>query len=75
MSATLSIIVRQKARAFPPLVSTCWEEIVRYVVHRAAIARLRERDDRILHDIGLARSQIEAAVQGRLTAPVLARVQ
>jgi uncharacterized protein YjiS (DUF1127 family) len=33
---------------------------------RAAINALRKRDDRELRDIGLARSQIEAAVGGAL---------
>ena len=35
-----------------------------YVVRRSAIATLRELDDRALSDIGIARSQIEAAVHG-----------
>jgi uncharacterized protein YjiS (DUF1127 family) len=35
-----------------------------YWERRAAIRMLRERDDRELRDIGLVRSQIEAAVGG-----------
>ena len=35
-----------------------------YLERRAAIRALRERDDRELRDIGLVRSQIEAAVGG-----------
>ncbi len=37
---------------------------VAYWEHRAAIRALLERDDRELRDIGLVRSQIEAAVGG-----------
>lgn len=40
--------------------------IARYFDHRAAIARLRELDDARLQDIGLQRSQIEAAVCGQV---------
>jgi uncharacterized protein YjiS (DUF1127 family) len=40
--------------------------IARYFDHRAAIARLRELDDARLQDIGLQRSQIEAAVRGQI---------
>ena len=50
-----------------------WEGIARYFFRRAAIARLRELDDRALRDIGLTRSQIEAAVHGFTTAPNRAR--
>ena len=41
--------------------------IAGYFVRRAAIASLRELDDRSLRDIGLVRSQIEAAVYGSNT--------
>jgi uncharacterized protein YjiS (DUF1127 family) len=68
MSATLSTIVRpavtKRAGTFSPLFSAFWDGIARHFVCRAAIASLRERDDRALRDIGLARSQIEAAVRG-----------
>ena len=73
MSATLATIVRPEVTkshgVFAQLVSACWEGIERYFVRRAAIARLHELDDRALRDIGLARSQIEAAVHGFMTAP------
>jgi uncharacterized protein YjiS (DUF1127 family) len=36
-------------------------------VHRAAIASLRGLDDRALRNIGLERSQVEAAVYGFIT--------
>lgn len=35
---------------------------------RRAAAQLREWDDRMLHDIGIRRMDIEAAVRGRLDA-------
>jgi uncharacterized protein YjiS (DUF1127 family) len=72
MPAILSPIVRPavttRASAFSPPFSACWDGIVRYFVRRAAIASLREVDDRALRDIGLARGEIEAAVHGFTTA-------
>ena len=64
----------EEAGAFSRLLSACCEGIARYFVRRAAIASLRELDDRALRDIGLARSQIEAAVHGFITAPGRARM-
>jgi uncharacterized protein YjiS (DUF1127 family) len=55
--------------AFLRSLNECWEGIARYLVHRAAIASLRELDDRTLRDMGLTRSQIEEAVNGLMTAP------
>lgn len=73
MSVILSTIIRPaaatRAGAFSRLFSTCLDRIARYFVRRAAIAFLRGLDDRALRDIGLARSQIEAAVHGFTTAP------
>jgi uncharacterized protein YjiS (DUF1127 family) len=46
---------------------TCWDR-------RVAIKTLHELDDRALHDIGIVRSQIEAAVGGALN-PELARLR
>jgi uncharacterized protein YjiS (DUF1127 family) len=43
--------------------------ITRYFDRRAAMASLSEFDDCALRDIGLARSQIEAAVHGLIPAP------
>ena len=78
MSTTLSTIVRPAGTTSPGaslrLFNACWEGIARYFVHRAAIASLRELDDRALWDIGLARSQIEAAVHGFMTAPNRGRI-
>jgi uncharacterized protein YjiS (DUF1127 family) len=50
------------------------DRIARYFVRRTAIACLCELDDRALRDIGLVRSQIEAAVHGFMTAPDRARM-
>jgi len=73
MSATLATIVRpevtKRANAFTPIVSVCWDGIARHFVRRTAIATLRGLDDRALRDIGIARSQIEAAVHGFITLP------
>jgi uncharacterized protein YjiS (DUF1127 family) len=78
MSATFSTIIRptvtKRPGAFSRLFDGCLDRIARYFVRRAAIACLRELDDRALWDIGLVRSQIEAAVQGFMTAPGRARV-
>jgi len=73
MSATLAMIVRpevtQRANTLAQIFSACWDGIARHFVCRAAIATLRELDDRALRDIGIARSQIEAAVHGFITLP------
>jgi uncharacterized protein YjiS (DUF1127 family) len=72
MSATLATTLRPvqtRKSASLRIFNACWERITRYLIHRAAIAAVRELDDRILEDIGLERSQIEAAVRGLVTAP------
>jgi uncharacterized protein YjiS (DUF1127 family) len=77
MSATLPIIVRSAKTKSPGTglrIFACSERIARYFVRRAALANLREFDDCALRDIGLARSQIEAAVDGFMTAPNRARI-
>ena len=70
MSATLSTIVQpagtRQLGASLRIFSAAWDRIARYRAHRAAIASLREFDDRALRDIGLARSEIEAAVRGMI---------
>ncbi|WP_438270233.1 DUF1127 domain-containing protein, partial [Rhizobium mongolense] len=63
MSTMLSTIIRPA------------EEIARFLVRRAAIARLCELDDDALKDIGLARSEIEAAAYGRMTASSRGRIR
>jgi uncharacterized protein YjiS (DUF1127 family) len=78
MSATLSADVRttvaKRPVPFTRILSACWDTIAGYAVRRAAVATLRELDDRALRDIGIARSQIEAAVQGFVTLPDRARM-
>jgi uncharacterized protein YjiS (DUF1127 family) len=73
MSATLVTIARPAAAKRPATVSricvACWDAVAGYFVRRTAIATLRELDDRALQDIGIARSQIEAAVQGLIALP------
>jgi uncharacterized protein YjiS (DUF1127 family) len=73
MSATLATIVRpevaKRANAFAHIFSACWDGIARHFVRRTAIATLHELDDRALRDIGIGRSQIEAAVHGFITIP------
>jgi len=68
MSATSVTIARPAAAKRPASVFricvACWDAATGYFVRRTAIATLRELDDRALSDIGIARSQIEAAVQG-----------
>jgi len=77
MSATLATIVQpdvaKQANAFAQIFSACWDGIARYFVRRTAIATLRELDDRALRDIGIGRSQIEAAVHGLITLSDQAR--
>ena len=78
MSATLATIVRpevtKRANAFTQILSACWDGIARHLVRRAAIKSLGELDDRALRDIGIVRSQIEAAVHGFITLPNQARM-
>jgi uncharacterized protein YjiS (DUF1127 family) len=78
MSATLSTriwpVVSKRASAFARLFSASCDAIARYFVCRAATASLRELDDRALRDIGLVRSQIDAAVHGFISAPDRARL-
>ena len=61
----------KRAGTFSRLFSACLDSIERYIAGRAAIEWLRELDDRALRDIGLARSQIEAAVHGFMAASEL----
>ena len=71
MSAILSTIVRPaiaKQPAGPSRRLGAWcERIARYLFRRCAVASLSELDDRALRDIGLERSEIEAAVYGFVT--------
>ncbi|MBP1882460.1 DUF1127 domain-containing protein [Sinorhizobium mexicanum] len=71
MSATLSTIDPSQGSRL--IFSVCRESIARHFVRRAALKALREFDDDALRDIGLARSEIEAAVYGFMTSPKRAR--
>jgi uncharacterized protein YjiS (DUF1127 family) len=68
MSETLLSSVRpattNRYGAFSRLLNAFCSGIVGYFGRRAAIKSLGELDDRALRDIGLVRSQIEAAVSG-----------
>lgn len=70
MSAVLPTITRpaiaKRSEALLHLPVVLCQAITRYFAHRAAIANLREFDECALRDIGIARSQIEAAVHGRV---------
>ena len=68
MSATAITTVRPAIAKRPGTISricvACWDAVAGCVVRRSAVATLRELDDRALADIGISRSQIEAAVHG-----------
>jgi uncharacterized protein YjiS (DUF1127 family) len=78
MSATLSTIIHPAGATTPgaglPTVTASWKRIRRQSARRAAVAHLRELDDEALRDIGLAYSEIEAAVHGFMPAPNRARI-
>ena len=68
---SIAIIERaavRRAGALFRLFSACLDRIERHFTHRIAIEWLRELDERALRDIGLARSQIVAAVHGFMPA-------
>ena len=71
MSASLAMIfwpeVAKRTNVFTRILKACRDGIARHLVRRAAIATLHRFDDRALRDIGLPRSQIEAAVDGFIT--------
>ena len=71
MFITLSTLIRFAITAKPVglirLLNAWCEGIAGFVFHRSAITSLSELDDRALRDIGLERSQIEAAVYGTIT--------
>jgi uncharacterized protein YjiS (DUF1127 family) len=71
MPAVLSTIilpaVTKGPGVFSRLLSAACEGIAGYLGRRTAIACLHDLDDRALRDIGLARSQIEPAVDGLIT--------
>ena len=70
-AASIASAATGRTGTFSRLFSACLDSIERHVARRAAIEWLRELDDRALRDIGLARSQIEAAVHGFMDASEL----
>ena len=68
MSATVSKIAPSGVTKTPgtlaQLLDSCCDAVVSHFIRRAAIATLRQLDERALQDIGLRRPQIEAAVHG-----------
>ncbi len=74
MSAMLSTIFRPAVTSGPGgfsrrLLRAWASDVQHYFVRRAAAKSLREFNDRELRDIGLSRSQIEAAVYGFMPRP------
>jgi uncharacterized protein YjiS (DUF1127 family) len=74
MSAMLSTIFRPAVTSGPGgfsrrLLRAWASDVQHYFVRRAAAKSLREFNDRELRDIGLTRSQIEAAVYGFMPRP------
>ena len=74
MPATLSTIFRPAVTTGPGgftrrLLRARVGDVRHYLVGRAAVKSLREFSDRELRDIGLTRSQIEAAVYGVMPRP------
>ena len=66
---TISSAAGQPASSIAPaglsrLLGGWAHHVVSYWARREAIKTLRQMDDRALRDIGIARSQIEAAVHG-----------
>ena len=68
-SNTMRPTIGKTPVALAQILGARWEAIVRYFARRAAITTLRELDERALRDIGLERTDIEAAVYG-LVAPL-----
>jgi uncharacterized protein YjiS (DUF1127 family) len=66
--AILQPAVTRRTRALFRLLRSWLDRAGRYLGRRAAIQWLRELDDRALLDIGLARSQVDAAVRGFMAA-------
>jgi uncharacterized protein YjiS (DUF1127 family) len=79
MSATVVTTVRpavtKRAGAFARRFSAWSDGIARYLLRRAAVASLRDLDDRVLRDIGLEPSEIEAAVNSLIALSYRARLR
>jgi uncharacterized protein YjiS (DUF1127 family) len=79
MSATLSTLFQPAVTVRPGryvrrLFHAWARDIAHYFARRAALKRLGECNDRELRDIGLTRSQVEAAVYGFIPGPHRARI-
>jgi uncharacterized protein YjiS (DUF1127 family) len=79
MSATLSSLFQPAVTVRPGryvrrLFHAFARDIAHYFERRAALRHLGELNDRELRDIGLARSQLEAAVYGFIARPDRARM-
>lgn len=79
MSRTLSTLFQPAVTRRPGayvwrLVHNWAHRIARYHDRRTALKRLAELGDRELHDIGLTRGELEAAVHGFIAAPDRARM-
>lgn len=60
---------RMRARAIAVFLAGCWTALTAGLRRKAAEAELRSLDDRTLHDMGLSRSTIPAAVAGQVYRP------
>lgn len=73
MSAVLPTITRpvsaKRSEELLRLPGALYRAVARYFINRAAIAALREFDEHGLRDLGIQRSQIEAAVHGLVPRP------
>lgn len=74
MSTTSNTMSRCDTAAERPFLGRCWAAYIDWRLHRMALAQLGTMSDRELKDIGLFRTQIEAAVRGDLARdPTLRR--
>jgi uncharacterized protein YjiS (DUF1127 family) len=64
LSSTLRPVLTKRPGAYLRLFDTCCQAVARHFARRAAIKTLSELNDYALRDIGIERSQIEAAVHG-----------
>ena len=64
----LAQLVREAVTIAGDIGRSAWRGIVRWHLRRAAVRDLMSRDDRLLRDIGLRRSDIHSAVYGILNA-------
>lgn len=60
---------RMRARAIAAVLTRAWDYLAAGLKKAAAEAELRSLDDRTLHDMGLNRSSIPAAVAGEIYRP------